>query len=765
MSKLVVLNIGEGSFEYGFPVILQIGDEEARPCVEVTGKLPPAPELPLYYSRWQSSYCMLGFCTRLSAKAIKTDNASLIADCNNNAETLQEKFNDWLQAKEFREIQNRWREELSTSDEIRVILQTKNRGLQHLPWHLWELLGCYPKAEIALSAPAYKPPKKASSTQKKVKILAILGNSEDIDVQADKALLKQLSNADVTFLVEPERKALTDQLWEQPWDILFFAGHSEGETEQIKVNQTDSLTIDELKYALQKAVEGGLKLAILNSCQGLGLARNLADLEIPQTILMRELVPDRVAQEFLKYFLTAFSQGKSLYLSVRAARERLQAIEDEFPCATWLPTIFQHPAAVPPMWKPASSFGLAKLLLTSLVVTASLVGVRHLGLLQAWELKAFDQMLQVRSTVLPEDPDDRILLVEITDKDIEAQKNRGEVLGDQSISDSSLVHLLDVLERYHPRAIGLDLTRSTKQVSAQVIQRFSQTSNLIGVCKSSSGAYDPNGFPPPQGIPRERAGFADAVEDPDGVFRRQLLLMAQDGEPPCPTNFSFSAKLAFRYLKARGIEPEFTPDGHLKLGGTIFKFLSIAPGGYQRVDLRGGQILLNYRSEQVASIPLTEVLEEQPSLANAIKGRIVLIGVTHQRTTDTWMTPYIQGDKPQIVPGVLLQAQQVSHILSAVLDNRPLLQAWVWWVEIAWIGGWAFVGGVLIWQLRSPLYKVLGIVASSSILYSICFGFFTQGVWVPIVPSGMALILTAGSIAAYQVHVQKSTLFKQKVAS
>ena len=54
-------------------------------------------------------------------------------------------------------------------------------------------------------------------------------------------------------------------------------------------------------------------------------------------IFMREPLPDKVAQEFLKNFLTEFSAGKSLYQSVREAREKLQGLEGEFPCASWLP--------------------------------------------------------------------------------------------------------------------------------------------------------------------------------------------------------------------------------------------------------------------------------------------------------------------------------------------------------------------------------------------------------------------------------------------
>jgi hypothetical protein len=87
---------------------------------------------------------------------------------------------------------------------------------------------------------------------------------------------------------------------------LFFAGHSETDNNQGKIwiNKTQYLTIEDLKYGLRKAIRSGLQLAIFNSCDGLGLGFDLAELNIPQIIVMREPIPDAVAQEFLKYFLT-----------------------------------------------------------------------------------------------------------------------------------------------------------------------------------------------------------------------------------------------------------------------------------------------------------------------------------------------------------------------------------------------------------------------------------------------------------------------------
>jgi len=235
-----------------------------------------------------------------------------------------------------------------------VLIRTDNQHLHKLPWHLWNLIESYPLAEVALGSRESEPPRRTvtKSAKSKLRILAILGHSANIDVASDRKLLENLPHTETVFLVEPKHRQINDQLWEQSWDIIFFAGHSEtqGDKGRIYINSTESLTVTELWYGLRKAVENGLKLAIFNSCDGLGLARQLDDLQIPQIIVMRELIPDRVAQEFLKYFLDDLSKNRPFYLAVRAARERLQGWESQFPCASWLPVIYQNPSEEPFTW-------------------------------------------------------------------------------------------------------------------------------------------------------------------------------------------------------------------------------------------------------------------------------------------------------------------------------------------------------------------------------------------------------------------------------
>jgi hypothetical protein len=398
--KLVVLRLDGDSFGQGFRVTLSIGDEGELPSIEMTGYLPPAPELPIHLqsdwqekhrSIWQEKYRSIAAPYPITPKKVHAGSLTTrLKDCEDSASKLRLGLRAWLDSESFRPIDKRLREELHPDETIRVLIRTKNHQLQKLPWHLWDLFEYYPKAEVALSSIEMirHKPTIAPTPKSTVRILAILGHSEGINIEADRQLLENLPNAKTTFLVEKTRKEINDQLWEQPWDVIFFAGHSktEGDTGRIYINKTDSLTINELYYALRKAVERGLKLAIFNSCDGLGIAWQLGVLEIPQMIVMREQVPDQVAQEFLKYFLTAFADGKPFYLAVRQARERLHGMEGSFPCASWLPIIYENDVLEEPfLWPEPRSLRLNRwlqgrqiVLLTSLAVTSLVIGISML---------------------------------------------------------------------------------------------------------------------------------------------------------------------------------------------------------------------------------------------------------------------------------------------------------------------------------------------------------------------------------------------------
>lgn len=356
-SVRIILN-DNGNFERGFTSVTAEIFTGSELATKHRGELLPAPEIIEVYHLWQSQYNRFmeenKKLSRMQKKPAPVTNASEL-NLNQLSEQLEEKLNKWLNAEQFLPIDRILRERFNRSDEIQVIIQSENIDVRRLPWHLWDFLKPYRKAEIALSSPFYDRTLKTSVTRNQIRILSILGDDKGIDIDKDRQLLAQF-DPQAAFLVKRNRQELDAQLWsEQGWDILCFSGHSSSEMDgsngYIYINDTEKITIPELKNALTTAIERGLQIAIFNSCDGLGLANQLAALHIPQIIVMREPVPDLVAQEFLKHFLTAFASGKSFYLSVREAREKLQSLEEYFPCASWLPIICQNPAEIPPTWE------------------------------------------------------------------------------------------------------------------------------------------------------------------------------------------------------------------------------------------------------------------------------------------------------------------------------------------------------------------------------------------------------------------------------
>ncbi|NJR63718.1 MAG: CHASE2 domain-containing protein, partial [Cyanobacteria bacterium CRU_2_1] len=391
--------------------------------------------------------------------------------------------------------------------------------------------------------------------------------------------------------------------------------------------------------------------------------------------------------------------------------------------------------------------GLPKVLLISLLMTALLMGVRYTGMLEAWELRTYDQLLRSR---LSEPPDTRILIVTIDDQARQRYGAEKEGIGRISLSDRHLRQLLDTLIAQQPRVIGLDLYRDfpVDAEQAPLTTQLQQDERIIAVCKARYMGDD--SIAPPPDVPARRVGFSDMLADADGVLRRHLLFMTavyQDKEAPCTAPYALSVRVALQYLQAEGITPTFTSDHHLKLGEVEFGNLSEFSGGYHRMDAGGSQILLNYRVNPKAAtqVPLSSILlgEVNPDV---IRDRIILIGVTAESAPDKWITPL-----DRRMPGVIAQAHMTSEIISAVLDKRPLLWVWSFWGEVAWIGLWSIVGGILAWQFhpfarsRLDLVPLLAsILLSATILLGLCFIIFLlYGGWIPLIPANLALLMTA----------------------
>ncbi|MEM9163332.1 MAG: CHASE2 domain-containing protein, partial [Cyanobacteria bacterium P01_F01_bin.4] len=756
--------------------------ENEQPPVQFIGSLPPAPQLGSQYQHWQQLYEAL-YGTQTSwrrADDFEFDTAELTHVSRQTFETLcatlQTDLNTWLMAATFTPIERRIRTHLVPQAAIRVMLTAHAKSVLRFPWRLWQLFEDYPNAELSLSLPNYSRSLKHATAKPPgaVKILAVLGNDEGIDVATDQQLLEQLPAAQVTLLAQPRLAELQQHLWETSWDVFFFAGHSSSHQGQgcLQVNPTESLTIEQLKYALRRAIANGLQLAILNSCDGLGLAWALADLHLPQTIVMREPVPDAIAHQFLKGFLTTLSRGQSLYRSVREAREKLHGLTELGICAPWLPVIVQNPAEQPPTWQrlagqpatarpevtspnaprqtarpsprrsshhrvgPSQQWGWQQILqrgFRPLAVAITVLGLRWVGGLQGAELWAYDTLMQLRPL---ESPDSRIVVVTVDERDIQAQtspERRG------SLSDQTLQQTLVTLSNYGPRVIGLDLYRDFPATIPDLADVLAQP-NIIGICKSRDPVADPVGIGPVPEMAASQVGFSDFIEETDGILRRQLLTLTPDPVSPCTTAYGFAALIAIHYLQGDNLQPSFTPQGDFQLGDTVFPRLSSRAGGLQRLDNRGNQILLNYRAlptpaQIAAQVPLQKLLNGEVN-PERIRDRIVLIGVT-ATSGDYWSTPYgIQAQNK--TPGVFLQAQMVSQLTNAVLDDRPLIWVWPQWVEACCVVGGAIAGSLLAWRWQSSRLGMACFLVAGALIIG-AWATLLVGGWLPLVPALIGL--------------------------
>ncbi|MBE9183309.1 CHAT domain-containing protein [Microcoleus sp. LEGE 07076] len=365
MKKQVILTIMEGSFEQGFPVNVEIR-EDVTPFSLIwgnVGRLPALGDIEILDSLkdWQSNFSRKNDgCT----SRIKVQGEGTKVFNEQAAENLASNINQWLSSSEksWRQILDGLQQHLQPNDEIRVILQTDDANLRRLPWPAWNFFSeTYDYSEISLSTLTVKPPsfKKSDCRKSAVRILAVFGKNDGIDISFDRQVLDSLAErgAAITPLNKPNKSTLLECLRdEQGWHIFFFAGHSstlpDGQIGEFEIGDAESISIDDLKNAMKIAIAQGLQLAIFNSCDGLGIANQLAKLYLPQSIVMREVVADEAAQNFLQNFLTAFANNQSLYASVREARRKLEDAKNKlFPGISWLPVICQNPAVEPLIWK------------------------------------------------------------------------------------------------------------------------------------------------------------------------------------------------------------------------------------------------------------------------------------------------------------------------------------------------------------------------------------------------------------------------------
>jgi CHASE2 domain-containing sensor protein len=382
------------------------------------------------------------------------------------------------------------------------------------------------------------------------------------------------------------------------------------------------------------------------------------------------------------------------------------------------------------VWRLGASTGI---LIIGLVIIARLTGS-----LQALEWLAFDTFLRLR----PSEPiDERILIVGINEDDIRSIKN-------YPIPDGELASLLVKLQTYKPRVIGLDIYRNVPVPppgNPEMIAAFKDMRNLIAIEKVLPDKVDPTPY-----LSSEQIGFADQMTDTDGKLRRSLLATPT----PKGYKFSLSLRLSEAYLTHKGITLEngLRDRDTMRFANTELPRFLPNSGGYVKADAGGVQVLLNFKNdrERFRTVSLNDI-KTGNFKPEWIRDRIVIIGMTASSVKDLISTSTIASTKtaPGRVYGVEIQAHETSQIISAVLDGRPLINAWTKEWEYIWIIGWGFVGIYFARLTKYPLINLLAVsIASINLIGSSYLLLLFWGCWVPVIPAILVLTLNGVGLTA-----------------
>jgi len=389
-------------------------------------------------------------------------------------------------------------------------------------------------------------------------------------------------------------------------------------------------------------------------------------------------------------------------------------------------------------------------------VTATVLGMQMLGAFQLAEWALLNQWFRLRPAEANPLP---IVLVTISEADI-------RWAGRWPISDTQLATLIRRIRRDRPVAIGLNLYRDlpVEPGNKELSEVYRTTPNLIGIEKAVGSSTEVTVSPPLILRDRGQVAINDLLLDGDGVVRRNLLSIDHQGRN-IP---ALGTKMALLYLQAQGIraKPGANPN-QVQLGSVTFHRLDPNAGGYVRLDNGGFQTLANFLRvpSGLPEVSLSSVMTNQIE-SNLFRDKLVFMGVNAPSIWgERFQTPYTINSET-FWSGVEIHANVSAQLISSAMTGRPMLQgipAELGWV---WVGGWAGIGVILGWSLRSIRAAIAAVTIAIVTLFLLVYGAFLLGWWVIALPSLLAFGLaglTSRSYWVWETLKQANYQLEQKV--
>lgn len=356
----------------------------------------------------------------------------------------------------------------------------------------------------------------------------------------------------------------------------------------------------------------------------------------------------------------------------------------------------------------------------SLSVWLLLVVLRTSGTLQAMELLTYDYLLDLRPDSGQISP---VVLISETEADIQRYG--------YPLSDGVLANSLEKLLAAKVRVIGVDKYRDLPVApdSEHLNNILRQHNNIMWIFFVGNQAKEY--IAPPATLKNStQVGFNDMINDFDGVSRRGLLFLDDNGT----TYYAFSLLVALHYLDDQYVHAENDEQGYLKLGRSVFLPLPVNVGGYVDVDTAGYQFLFTYPSlhQHFKTFTLSELLSGKVPDA-VLRDKIVLIGSMAPSLSDYKLFP--DGSRHY---GVELHAHIIDQIIQTALYDYPLIRTWSDPQEYAWLLLWCLLGSTASF-FRGGIVRLSFItIGGLLVLFISAFIVFQQGLWLPLLSSTLA---------------------------
>ena len=257
----------------------------------------------------------------------------------------------------------------SLYDQSRLITQQRSQGLRlklrvqspllaALPWELlydarFDAFLCTSRQLSIVRYVALPRPVQLLATRPPLNVLGVVSAPKNLPPlavererqQLEEALRPLLANglATLTWLAQPNWRALLRAMRQGPWHVLHYIGHSGFDASaddgylslEAPDGQEERLTADQLGTLL--ADHGALRLVILNSCQGARIgqdiyastATTLVQRGIPAVIGMQYDISDNAALEFALTFYETLAENVPIETALAEARKAISLAVDE----------------------------------------------------------------------------------------------------------------------------------------------------------------------------------------------------------------------------------------------------------------------------------------------------------------------------------------------------------------------------------------------------------------------------------------------------